>query len=543
MRIVLAQINPTVGDILGNYKKIVTNISKYNNKADLIVFPELSISGYPLEDLVLKEGFLYEIKNILNKLEVFCLNKNIAVILGAPLKENNGIYNAGIFLYKKKKTIIYKNKLPNYGVFDEKRVFKPGKKYNTINCKGVKLGLLICEDMWFNSLPLYLKKNGADIFICINASPYETGKFAQRKEIAYKLVQKTKVPLLYLNQVGGQDELVFDGNSFLMDLKGNLSEKCYAWKEDYKLIKFPEHISNKNYKNNNLEDLPEFNTWSALTLGLRDYFLKNSFYKIVLGLSGGIDSAVSAAIAVDAVGSKNVIGILMPSKYSSKGSIIDAKKTAKLLKIKTNIFKIEDIHKVFYKNLFKHFTKKVKNITDENIQSRIRGSILMAYSNNFSYLLISTGNKSEISVGYSTIYGDMNGGFNAIKDIYKTELYNLALWRNNNKIKYFKGPLGEVIPKNSISKSPSAELRPGQKDTDSLPSYDELDKILYLLIEKEYSIKDIIKKGFKVSAVKRVSSLLFKSEYKRRQAPPGVKLSLKAFGKERRYPITNKFKN
>ena len=243
MKIVLAQINPTVGDILGNYKKIVTDISKYNNKADLIVFPELSISGYPLEDLVLKEGFLYEIKNILNKLEVFCLNKNIAVILGAPLRENNAIYNAGIFLHKKKKTIIYKNKLPNYGVFDEKRVFKSGKKYNIINYKGVKLGLLICEDMWFNSLPLYLKKNGANLFICINASPYETGKFSKRKEIAQKLVQKTKVPLLYLNQVGGQDELVFDGNSFFMDSKGNLLEKCFAWKEDYKVIKFPEYLS------------------------------------------------------------------------------------------------------------------------------------------------------------------------------------------------------------------------------------------------------------------------------------------------------------
>ena len=233
----------------------------------------------------------------------------------------------------------------------------------------------------------------------------------------------------------------------------------------------------------------------------------------------------------------------MPSKYSSKGSVDDAKKTAELLKIKTTIFKIADIHKVFYKNIFKNFSSKVENITDENIQSRIRGTILMAYSNNFSYLLISTGNKSEISVGYSTIYGDMNGGFNAIKDIYKTDLYRLAIWRNNNKIRLFKGPRGKVIPKNSITKSPSAELRPNQKDTDSLPPYSELDKILYLLIEKEFSVKTIIKKGFNAQIVKNVSSLLFKSEYKRRQAPPGVKLSIKAFGKERRYPITNKFNN
>ena len=543
MKIVLAQINPTVGDILGNYKKIINNISKFNNNADLIVFPELSISGYPLEDLVLKDSFLNEISFILNKLSKYCLNKNIAVIIGAPLKENNLIYNAGIFLYKKKKALIYKNNLPNYGVFDEQRVFKSGKKYNIINYKGLKLGLLICEDMWFNSLPLYLKKNGANIFICINASPYEKEKLSQRIFVSNELVKRTKVPLLYLNQVGGQDELVFDGNSFYMDIEGNIVDKCNPWKEEFKAIDFPVKFKRKNINNNDLSKISEFNTWSALTLGLKDYFTKNSFSKIVLGLSGGIDSAVSAAIAVDAIGSKNVIGILMPSKYSSKDSLVDAKETAKLLKIKTKIFKIEDIHNVFYKNLDRNFSNKVKNITDENIQSRIRGAILMAYSNNFSYLLISTGNKSEISVGYSTIYGDMNGGFNAIKDIYKTELYNLANWRNSTNAKYFKGPKGKVIPQNSINKSPSAELRPNQKDTDSLPAYDVLDKILYFLIEKELSIKDIIKKGFKASTVKRVSSLLFKSEYKRRQAPPGVKLSIKAFGKERRYPITNKFEN
>ncbi len=543
MKIVLGQINPTVGDILGNYKKIITNISQFNNKADLIIFPELSISGYPLEDLVLKESFLKETNSILNKLEIYCLKKNIAVILGAPITVNNGIYNAGIFLHKKKKTIIYKNKLPNYGVFDEKRVFKSGNKYNTIKYKGFKLGLLICEDMWFSSLPLHLKKDGADIFICINASPYETEKLPKRISIASRIVKKTKIPLLYINQFGGQDELVFDGNSFFMNIDGNLLEKCSPWKEEIKVINFPYNKIKKPLNNNYLHETYEFNTWSALTLGLRDYFFKNSFKKIVLGLSGGIDSAISAAIAVDAIGSKNVIGILMPSKYSSKGSVDDAKKTAELLKIKTNIFKIADIHKVFYKNIFKNFSEKVENITDENIQSRIRGTILMAYSNNFSYLLISTGNKSEISVGYSTIYGDMNGGFNAIKDIYKTDLYRLAIWRNNNKIRLFKGPRGKVIPKNSITKSPSAELRPNQKDTDSLPPYSELDKILYFLIEKEFSVKDIIKKGFNAQIVKNVSSLLFKSEYKRRQAPPGVKLSIKAFGKERRYPITNKFNN
>ena len=544
MRVALAQINPTVGNVEGNFKKIISSVNKVNGKADLIVFPELSLSGYPPEDLVLKPSFLNEVSKYLEKIKEYVSKRNIAILVGAPIKDKKNIYNAGIFIFKNNMHYVYKNKLPNYGVFDEKRIFKSGKRYNVLNFKSYRIGVLICEDMWFDGLPKYLKNQGANIFISINASPFEKYKFEIRKRVSSQLIKKNKVPLIYLNQVGGQDELVFDGNSFFMNKHGEIIEQCYPWKEDIKVIKINSKRLTKVSNNlSNIYKNIDFNTWSALTLGLRDYFIKNSFKKIVLGLSGGIDSAVSAAIAVDAVGCRNVIGIMMPSKYSSKGSVNDARISARLLNIQTSLFNIKEIHKSYLIKFRKSFSDNIKPLTDENLQSRIRGAVLMAFSNNFSYLLISTGNKSEMSVGYSTIYGDMNGGFNVLKDVYKTDLYRLARWRNNLKLKYFKGPKGKVIPKNSITKSPSAELKPDQKDTDSLPPYDILDKILYYIIEEELSVKEIVRKGFKDNVVNKISNLVFKSEYKRRQAPPGVKLSSKSFGKERRYPITNKFKN
>ncbi|MEC6997388.1 MAG: NAD+ synthase [Pseudomonadota bacterium] len=543
MKVALAQINPTVGNILGNYNKIIFHIHKYSNKADLIIFPELSLSGYPPEDLVYKQSFLLELEKYINKIGLYIRKKKIAVIIGSPIRKNGNTYNSAIFMYRNEVTYVFKNKLPNYGVFDEKRIFQKGKKNNVIKFKHYSIGLLICEDIWYGDLPTYFKKKGANILISINASPFENNKLKNRLEICKKIAKKNKLSIIYVNQVGGQDELVFDGNSFFMNLSGEVVNKCSSWKEETRIIDLKEKKNDKLNKTIKYCEKNEFNTWSGLTLGLKDYFYKNSFKKIVLGLSGGIDSAVSAAIAVDAVGSKNVIGVLMPSRYSSKESIIDAEKSAKLLKIDSKIVHIKDIHKAYILNLKKHFLNDIKSLTDENLQSRIRGSVLMAFSNNFSYLLISTGNKSEMSVGYSTIYGDMNGGFNVLKDVYKTDLYNLAKWRNNHKSSQLKGPKGIVIPKNSILKSPSAELRPNQKDTDSLPPYEILDEILYCLIEEELSVKEIVKRGFKTALVKKISALVFKSEYKRRQAPPGVKLSSKAFGKERRYPITNKFKN
>ena len=402
---------------------------------------------------------------------------------------------------------------------------------------------MICEDMWTKNIAKRLLNDNPDLFICINASPYDHEKQYKRYEVARNIIKITMKPLIYVNQIGGQDELVFDGNSFVLDSKGNIIKKLKSWKEDLDIIDLPFTQNIKTIKNKyNKIEKKNSDTWNALVLGLKDYVIKNSFNKVILGLSGGIDSAVSAAIAVDALGSKNVIGIKMPSKFSSKGSVRDADETIKLLGINSNTLKINELHDSYINILGKNFNHRLSKLTNENLQSRIRGVILMAYSNNFSYLLISTGNKSEISVGYSTIYGDMNGGFNVLKDVYKTELYSLAIWRNNLSKKLFKGPVLKVIPKNSIEKPPSAELSFNQKDIDSLPSYEVLDKILYYFIEKELSIEEICKKGYPIKVVKKIRFLLLNSEYKRRQAPPGVKISIKSFGKERRYPITNQFK-
>ena len=544
-KIALAQINPILGNLTYNKNKILKILKKVVNKADIVVFPELSIVGYPPEDLILRKKIHYEVSKHLKIIKKFAKDKGLAVILGAPQPLKKGIGNAAIYFNGSKTETIFKNNLPNYGVFDEKRVFKEGPPYNFIKFKKFKIGLMICEDIWTNDIAKRIAKNKVDLFICINASPYDHEKQIKRYEVARNITTISKRPIIYVNQIGGQDELVFDGGSFVLNENGDIISKLDTWKEDIKIVK----ISNNNLKNYKQANITKkniydknYNTWNALVLGLRDYVFKNSFKKVLLGLSGGIDSAVSAAIAVDAIGAKNVIGIKLPSKFSSKGSLIDAEESIKLLGITSDTIKINSIHQSYLKILKQNFNDKILKLTEENLQSRIRGVFLMAYSNNFSYLLITTGNKSEISVGYSTIYGDMNGGFNVLKDVYKTELYELAIWRNNLNDKLFSGPALKVIPINSIEKQPSAELSFNQKDTDSLPPYEILDKILYYLIEKEYSVEEICNKGFKAPVVKKIRKLLYSSEYKRRQAPPGVKISTKSFGKERRYPITNQFK-
>ena len=543
-RIAMAQINPTVGDVNKNTNKIIRLIKKYEGAADLIIFPELSIVGYPPEDLILRKRLIDEVNKKIKKIINYIKNSNIAVVLGAPLEFKKGIGNAAIFIFKNKVEIFFKNNLPNYGVFDEKRIFKAGTKYKCLKYKNIRIGVLICEDMWSLKMPKNLIKDKVDLFVSINASPFDKNKIINRREVAKRLALFSKKPIIYLNQVGGQDELVFDGNSFAMNKRGEIIFNMTPWKEKVEVFScafFHSHKKKKiNYKN--IEFSQNFNKWSALVKGLEDYVYKNGFKKVILGLSGGIDSAVSAAIAVDAIGNKNVLGIRMPSKYSSRSSLNDALDSAKKLNIKIETLKINRVHQEYLTTISKVFNKNIKSITEENLQSRIRGTLLMAYSNNFSHLLLSTGNKSEISVGYSTIYGDMNGGFNVLKDIYKTELYELAKWRNKVNFKLFKGPKGIVIPNNSIQKEPSAELRLDQKDSDSLPPYETLDKILYQMIENEASIEEIKKMGFDEKLIKRIRALLLKAEYKRRQAPPGVKLSTKAFGKERRYPITNAFK-
>ena len=543
-RIAMAQINPTVGDVNKNTNKIIRLIKKYEGAADLIIFPELSIVGYPPEDLILRKRLIEEVNKKIKKIINYCKNLNIAVILGAPLELKKGIGNAAIFIFKDKVDILFKNNLPNYGVFDEKRIFKAGTKYKCVKYKNIRIGVLICEDMWSLKMPKNLIKDEVDLFISINASPFDKNKIINRREVAKRLALFSKKPIIYLNQVGGQDELVFDGNSFAMNKRGEIIFNMTPWKEKVEVFSHALFHSQrkKNISFKNMEFSQNFNKWSALVKGLEDYVYKNGFKKVILGLSGGIDSAVSAAIAVDAIGNKNVLGIRMPSKYSSRSSLNDALDSAKKLNIKIETLKINRVLQEYLTTISKVFNKNIKNITEENLQSRIRGTLLMAYSNNFSHLLLSTGNKSEISVGYSTIYGDMNGGFNVLKDIYKTELYELAKWRNKVNIKLFKGPKGIVIPNNSIQKEPSAELRLDQKDSDSLPPYETLDKILYQMIENEASIDEIKNMGFNERMIKRIRALLLKAEYKRRQAPPGVKLSTKAFGKERRYPITNAFK-
>ena len=544
LKITLAQINPILGDLKYNTEKIIKIIEKVYSSSDLIIFPELCIVGYPPEDLIFRNRLLTEVNKHIENIHNFVLTKKVSIIIGVPLKLKGGIGNAAIYIRGKTKSVIYKNNLPNYGVFDEKRIFIPGPSYNCIKFKGKKLGLMICEDMWTNKIAKRLLKDKADLFVCINASPYDHKKQEQRIKKATDISTLTKKPLIYVNQVGGQDELVFDGGSFVIDANGNRVNQLQYWKEDLKTIdiKMKKNFFIFNKQKNITNECVYFHTWSALVLGLRDYVYKNGFKKVILGLSGGIDSAVSAVIAVDALGPKNVIALKMPSRFSSKGSLIDANKTISLLGIKSQLIKITDIHSNYTSILNRKFKGEFLNLTNENLQSRIRGSILMAYSNNYSYLLISTGNKSEMSVGYSTIYGDMNGGFNVLKDIYKTNLYKLANWRNSLTSKNFKGPKGYSIPKNSINKPPSAELSFNQKDTDKLPTYEILDKILYYFIEKEYSIEEICDKGFSKELVKRIRNMLLISEYKRRQAPPGVKISIKSFGKERRYPITNQFK-
>lgn len=545
IRISLAQINPVVGDIKRNYKKIMSLVKKFASKTDLIVFPEMSLVGYPPEDLVLREKFINEAQHYYEKICINSKEFNVAILIGLPLKFNNGIGNSAAFIVKGKKKVIFKNSLPNYGVFDEKRVFVPGNHYKCIVYRKIRFGILICEDLWSNNLPTVLKRDQADIFICINASPYDYQKKLQRFKVAKKTVVSTSKPLFYVNQIGGQDELVFDGNSFLMNSKGQILDNMLPWKEQVKTYSYVKKDNTFSFNKSPPKSFSEeYDVWNALVLGLKDYVLKNSFNKVVLGLSGGIDSAVSAAIAVDALGNNKVHGLLMPSKYSTNSSLKDAKETADLLGITTDTIRINSTHKNYLSILKKHFNNELDSLTEENLQSRIRGIYLMAFSNNFSYLLLSTGNKSEMSVGYSTIYGDMNGGFNVLKDIYKTEVYKLANWRNSFSYKSFKGSnSGMVIPINSIVKPPSAELKHNQKDSDTLPDYNILDKILFFLNEKDLSIDQVVKKGYEKKIVTKVRNLFIKSEYKRRQAPPGIKISTKSFGKERRYPITNIFKN
>ena len=545
IKIFLCQLNFHVGNLNKNLDNIITTREKVKSQGgDLCIFSELSITGYPPEDLVLKNSFIINVEEVINKLISLSKDGGPAIIVGYPRNDNGKLKNSAALIDSGTISIVDKFHLPNYGVFDEARVFDSERVSGPISFMGIRLGLMICEDMWFSDVSESLQESGAQILIVINGSPFDQNKEDERISVAVSRVVETELPLIYVNQIGGQDELVFDGGSFVLNQNSKLCMQSSLWKEEINFIEI-------NIDNNNLINVSDSNInvlssgieskYNAMVLGLRDYVIKNNFKGVLLGLSGGIDSALAAAIAVDALGCDKVRGIRMPSKYSSKGSLDDAKETAKLLNIKLDTISIEEINETFLTNLDGLFSNMPNDLTEENIQSRIRGVILMAVSNKFGDMVISTGNKSEISVGYTTIYGDMNGGFTPLKDAYKTDVYEMSKWRNNSYNSLFLGPNTNVVPENSINKEPSAELNLNQKDQDSLPPYEILDEILKNIIEEEASLDFIIKLGHEKKLVHRIYKLLLLSEYKRRQSAPGVKLTARSFGKERRYPITNAF--
>ena len=546
LKIALAQLNPLVGDVSGNTKKLIDARSNLENDVDILVAPELYVSGYPIDDLVLRGDFLDLVEKELNNLAKITTDNKSAIIVGAPRKDGGSIKNS-VFVMEKGEIISIKDKyeLPNTGVFDEQRIFEKGPLENCVKIKGVNVGLPICEDIWKETVLKKLSQSGAEIIIAINASPFTISKYDERNDIALSRAKETKLPIVYLNRTGGQDELIFDGSSFSLNHDGKKFSSLEEFKEDISIINFSKNngkwTGHGNVKKNTSQSE---RLYKALVVGLRDYVKNNKFSGVVLGLSGGIDSALVAALATDAFGSKFVQAIMLPSPYTGEESLKDARDAATLLNIKYSNLKISEAMKVVDEILgdFKgpNFTA---GITEENIQSRLRGLLLMALSNRYGYMVLATGNKSEYAVGYSTLYGDMCGGFAPIKDVWKTDVFKLCEWRNKNFSDLFKGPKGKVIPDNIIKKAPTAELRDNQKDTDSLPEYNVLDEILKGLVEEEISVEKIVKKGFDKEVVEKTAQLLAKSEYKRFQAAPGPKVTNKAFGRDRRFPLTSGFKN
>ena len=546
LKIVLAQLNPVVGDVKGNAQKLINIRSNLNNNIDIIVVPELYISGYPIDDLVLRDDFLELVGHQLNELAKLTNDGKAAIIIGAPRKEKDTIRNS-VFVLDEGEIIAFRDKhnLPNSGVFDEQRIFSQGPLSGPVKVRDVLIGLPICEDIWTETVVECLCETGADIILSINASPYTIKKRDQRMSVAVSRVLESKLPLIYLNRVGGQDELVFDGSSFCLSYDGSLTCQLHDFKEETSEITIEKKDNNWVFKaeinnvSSNLEGL-----YKALVMGVRDYVNNNNFPGVVLGMSGGIDSALVAAIATDALGPELVKAIMMPSPYTSNDSLEDAKDASSKLGIEYSDLDIKDGMRVI-ENILQDFKGPfVKSgIAEENIQSRLRGLVLMAISNKYGPMVLATGNKSEYAVGYATLYGDMCGGFAVIKDLWKTHVFALCKWRNLNKPEDFLGPDGIVIPERIITKPPSAELRDDQKDTDSLPEYDILDAILQKLVEDDFSVNQIISEGFNAEEVKRVSMLLSRSEYKRFQSAPGPKVTEKAFGRDRRYPLTSGFRN
>jgi len=544
LNICLAQLNPTVGDLTGNADKLRNAVTAAaENGADLIVTSELYLCGYPPEDLVRRDSFLGEIKTVVTDLAAATQN-GPAILLGTPWQDGDGVYNAALLLADGEVAAArYKSDLPNYGVFDEKRVFDAGELPGPIQFEGVRLGVMVCEDMWKPDVTQCLAETGAEVLIVLNGSPFELDKWEERNELANDRVRETGLPLLYVNQVGGQDELVFDGSSFALNGDGTGALLMPAWEEDLANATLVRRKDSWRVNEGKIHRPGDrlANVYRAMVLGLRDYVNKNGFPGVLIGMSGGIDSALSAVVAADALGADRVHCVLLPSKYTSRASIDDAVECCSRIGCRADTVAIEPAVAAFDSMLAASFEGRDPDETEENIQARARGVTLMALSNKFGSMVLTTGNKSEVSVGYATLYGDMCGGYSVLKDLYKTMVYDLSRWRNENTVADVLCPAVEPIPENIITKAPSAELRPDQTDQDSLPPYDELDDILNGLVEEELSMAEIIARGHEAETVRRIAPLLFIAEYKRRQAPPGVKITRRSFGRDRRYPITNRF--
>ena len=545
LRIGLAQLNPTVGDVEGNLGRIRAARAACGPSCDLVVFSELVIVGYPPEDLVLRPAVLDAARKAVEALAADTAVGS-AMLVTAPWLDGGAVYNAALLLADGRIAAIrFKHDLPNYGVFDEKRVFAVGPLPEPVDFRGTRLGVLICEDMWSPAVTAHLAARGAEILIVPNGSPFERGKIGQRVALATERVRETGLPLVYINQVGGQDELVFDGGSFVVNSDARLSVRMPFWNDCVTVTEWTNAAGPWACAFQPLAPVPDEpgNTYQALMLGLRDYVNKNRFPGVLLGLSGGIDSALTAAIAVDALGGDRVRGVRLPSRFTSEDSQTDADMSARRLGMPLDTMPIADVVDAVERTLAPLFGDRPRDITEENVQARARGLLLMALSNKFGSMLLTTGNKSEMSVGYATLYGDMCGGYSVLKDLYKTEVYALAEWRNGAVPEGALGPAGEVVPRNAITKAPTAELRPDQKDQDSLPEYADLDAMLNGLVEQERSVDDIAREGHPRDVVSRTQNMLFTAEYKRRQAPPGVKTSSRSFGRDRRYPITNSFRD
>lgn len=557
LRLALAQVNGLVGGFKANAEKVKSVCAKVRKMgADVVLFPELMVTGYPPEDLLLKEKFIEDCQKTLKK--IASTTHGLTAVVGYAEKEAGKLYNSAALICDGKHVAsARKMLLPNYGVFDEKRYFTEGEEPLRFSLKGAQIGLTICEDIWEESGPGKSLSKNIDLLLNISSSPYHKGKAKIRRQMIIKRAKAYKCPIAYVNLVGGQDELVFDGHSLVVGSDGGIiaqansfeeavlffditlpSKNCKAKARGIRSVKTPAALS----KINKLKALPthsyiekseEEEVYSALVLGARDYIRKNGFSKVILGLSGGIDSSLTAAIAVDALGSANVVGVLMPSPHSSTGSINDSLELAKNLNINTFTFPIVSAMQAYEYILQETFKGTEPGLAEENLQARIRGNLLMALSNKFGWMVLTTGNKSEFSMGYCTLYGDMAGGFAVIKDVPKVLVYQLSNWLNCDKI---------IIPENILNKEPSAELRPDQKDTDSLPPYELLDPVLLRYIEEDASLEEIKVVGLSKAETQRIARLVDLSEYKRRQGPPGIKITPKAFGKDRRLPITNRFK-